>query len=207
MKGEVKAETQIPLKWPEDRPRTRFQDRKPQSSWKMNFADTMRGLERECRLAHATALLVTYNPNGHEDGGIAVWISRKPQDDYGWQDALGFIGVVPTAKDVEQSYMQRVRKIHPDGPTPNRVAFDELTKHRDNARRWIRGERLVEHETVMAVDTFKEPRHNLNAIRLTLSALRQIERCGSPVMMEQAWRGFRPALVGNVEDANVTTPA
>lgn len=187
--------TEMNLKWPEDRPRTRFQDRKPQAAWKMNYADTVKGLERELRLAKATSVLITHHKNGHEDGGVAVWISRKAVDNYGWQDALGFIGVVPTEKEIDHAYMNRVRKHAPDGPTPNLEMFHELTKHRDNARRWLRGQRTVEHETVMAVDTFKEVRHNLNAIKLVLSALRQIERCGSPVMMEQAWRGFRPALV------------
>lgn len=183
------------LKWPEDRPRTRFQDRKTQAAWKLNYGDTLKGLQSELSRAKATSVLVTHNTQNNDDGGVAVWISRKPVDDYGWQDALGFIGVVPTMKDIDHSYMEKIRRIHPDGPTPNRVAFDELTKHRDNARRWVRGERSMEHETCMAVDTFKEVRHNLNAIKLVLSALRQIERCGSPVMTEQAWRGFRKALV------------
>lgn len=205
----VELEDRQPLKWPEDRPRTRFQDRKPQAAWKMPYADTLKGLQRELELLKATSALITHNSYGHEDGGVAVWLSRKPVDDYGWQDALGFIGVVPTEKDITHAYMQRVSKIHPDGPTPNRVAFDELTKHRDNARRWVRGERTVEHETVMAVDTFKEIRHNLNAIKLTLAALRQIERCGSPVMMEQAFRGFRPALMAqpSTEEKNAAVTA
>lgn len=205
-KLEVKVET--PLKWPSDRPRTRFQDRKNNAAWKMIYSDTLKGLERELALVKATFALVTYNALGSEDGGVAIWLSRKPQDDYGWQDALGFIGTVPSKDQVNAAYREKVRRIHPDGPTPNRVLFDEITKHRDNALRWIRGERMVEPETVMAVDTFREVRHNLNAIKLTLSALRQIERCGSPVMMEQAWRGFRPALAAQAsEDSHATTVA
>lgn len=197
-KLEVKDET--PLKWPEDRPRVRFQDRKPQAAWKLSYADTLSGLTRELTLLKATFALVTHNSVSHDDGGVALWLSRKAQDEYGWQDALGFIGRIPSKQEVEHSYRERIRKIHPDGPTPNRVLFDEITKHRDNALRWIRGERLVEPETVMAVDTFKEIRHNLNAIKLTLSALRQIERCGSPVMMEQAFRGFRPAIAAQASE-------
>jgi hypothetical protein len=199
-KLEVKVET--PLKWPQDRPRIRFQDRKNNAAWKMTYTDTLKGLERELVLVKATFALVTYNSMNSEDGGVAIWLSRKPQDEYGWQDALGFIGTVPSKQEVTHAYHERIRKIHPDGPTPNRVLFDELTKHRDNALRWISGERLVEPETVMAVDTFREVRHNLNAIKLTLSALRQIERCGSPVMMEQAWRGFRPALAAQASEAS-----
>jgi hypothetical protein len=195
-----------PLKWPEDRPRTRFQDRKPQAAWKLSYAETLSGLHKELLLLKATSALVTHNNVGHDDGGVAVWLSRKPTEEYGWQDALGFIGVVPTERQIDHAYMQRVRKHAPDGPTPNLTMFHELTKHRDNARRWLRGEKTTEHEIVMAVDSFKEIRHNLNAIKLTLSALRQIERCGSPVMMEQAFRGFRPALVaGPGEETTAST--
>ena len=198
MKLEVQKE--MPLKWPQDRPRTRFQDRKPQAAWKLNLPDTMKALDKELVLLKATYAMVTHNVVGHEDGGVSLWLSRKAVDEYGWQDALGFIGVIPTVQEVDRAYMQLARKVHPECPTPNVAAFTELTKHRDNARRWIRGERLVEPETVMAVDTFKEVRHNLNAIKLTLSALRQIERCGSPVMMEQAFRGFRPAIAAQASE-------
>lgn len=194
----MEMETKNPLKWPDDRPRTRFQDRKNQAAWKLPFGDVLKGLERELRLVKATAVQVTNNPANHEDGGVAVWISRKPIDDYRWQDEFGFIGTIPTVQELDRAYMQKARNCAPDSPTPNIDRFHELTKLRDQGRRWIRGERIKEYETVMAVDAFREVRHNLNAVRLTLAALRQIERCGSPVMMEQAWRGFRPALVGVV---------
>lgn len=197
----LEIEDKVPLEWPEDRPRTRFQDRSSQNAWKLSYPDTLKAVTRELELVKATSAIVTHNLYGNEDGGVAVWFSRKPVDEYGWQDALGFIGTVPSADEVKASYREKIRKIHPDGPTPNRVLFDELTKHRDNALRWIKGERLVEHELVMAVDNFKEQRHNLNAIKLTLSAMRQIERCGSPVMMEQAFRGFRKQL-----SAQASTP-
>lgn len=208
MKHDLEVHDETPLKWPEDRPRTRFQDRAGQAAWKLPYPDTLKGLQRELTLLKATYALVTHNQAGHDDGGVAVWLSRKAVDEYGWQDALGFIGVIPMVKDIDHAYHERVRRIHPDGPTPNRVLFDEYTKHRDNAYKWVRGERTVEYETVMAVDTFKEVRHNLNAIKLTLAALRQIERCGSPVMMEQAFRGFRPALTAKAsEDANAAAIA
>lgn len=203
----MEYEQKFPLKWPEDRPRTRFQDRKTQAAWKMNYTDTMKGLQRELRLAKATSVLVTHNQSVHDDGGVAIWISRKPVDDYRWQDEFGFIGTVPSEKELDRAYMEKVRTCHPECPTPNLERFHELTKLRDQGRRWIRGERLREHETCMAVDNFKEIRHNMNAVRLTLAALRQIERCGSPVMTEQAWRGFRPALAAqpSSEEKNVVT--
>lgn len=205
-KLEVKVET--PLKWPGDRPRVRFQDRKNNAAWKLNYADTLSALERELHLNKVTFAMVTYNSLGSEDGGVAIWLSRKPQDEYGWQDALGFIGTIPTVQEIDRAYMKLAVRCNPEGPTANLPLFLELTRHRDNARKFVRGERNVEPETVMAVDTFREVRHNLNAIKLTLSALRQIERCGSPVMMEQAWRGFRPAIAAQAsEDSHATTVA
>jgi len=200
MTGKLEVEVKTPLKWPSDRHRIRFQDRKGNVAWKLSYTDTLAALEKELHLNKVTFALITYNSLGSEDGGVAIWLSRKPQDDYGWQDALGFIGTIPTKVEIEHTYREKVRKIHPDGPTPNPTLFMELTKHKENALRWITGGRMVEPETVMAVDTFKEVRHNLNAIKLTLSALRQIERCGSPVMMEQAWRGFRPALAAQASE-------
>jgi len=176
-----------PLKWPPDRPRTRFQDRQPQNAWKLNYQDTLAALEREMRLSKVTYGLVTHNTAGHEDAGVAVWMSRKPMDDYAWQDEFGFIGEIPTIQELDRAYMQKARKCAPDSPTPNIDRFRELTKLRDQV---------------------KEVRHNLNAIRITLAALRQIERCGDPAMTEQAWRGFKPALTAKAsEDANGSTAA
>ena len=199
----MESQSETPLKWPYDRPRTRFQDRKPQNAWKMTLNDSMKALEKEMKLSKVTFALITHNSIGHEDSGVAAWMSRKPMDDYAWQDEFGFIGEIPTIQELDRAYMQKARKCAPDTLTPNIDRFRELTKLRDQGRRWIRGERTVEHESVMASDKFKELRHNLNAIRITLSALRQIERCGDPVQTEQAWRGFRPALAakGVTEDA------
>jgi hypothetical protein len=191
---ELEVEDKVPLQWPEDRSRTRFQDRKQQNAWKLSYTDTMAALEREMRLSKVTFALITHNTIDHEDSGVAVWMSRKPMDDYAWQDEFGFIGTIPTVQELDRAYMQKARKVAPDSPTPNIDRFRELTRLRDQGRRWIRGERTVEHESVMASDRFKETRHNLNAIRLTLAALRQIERCGDPQMTEQAWRGFRKQL-------------
>lgn len=204
----MEVEKRQPLKWPEDRPRTRFQDRKPQNAWKLNYSDAMSALEREMKLSKVTAALITHHISGHEDSGVAVWMSRKPADDYAWQDEFGFIGEIPTVQELDRAYMQKARRCAPDSPTPNIDRFRELTKLRDQGRKWIRGERSMEHESVMASDKFKEVRHNLNAIRITLAALRQIERCGDPAMTEQAWRGFRPALAAKAsEDSHGATVA
>lgn len=191
MEGEVTH----PLRWPDDRPRTRLQDRKVQAAWKNDYSKTLGLVEKELKQLHVTEYNITHNGNSSEEGGVAVWFTMKPHDDYGWQEALGFVGVIPTVQEIDRAYMRQVQrtKCHPDNPDHPlnyRELFHELTKHRDNAIAWARGTRQFAHDKVMAVDNFREVRHNLNAIRLTIAALRQIERCGSPVMMEQALRGY-----------------
>lgn len=195
MEGEVKH----PLRWPDDRPRTRLQDRKVQAAWKNDYSKTVQLVERELKMLGVTEYEITHNGLSSEDGGVAVWFTMKPHDDYGWQEALGFVGVIPTVHEIERAYMRLVvkQKCHPDNPEKPvnyRDLFHDLTKHRDNAIAWARGTRQFAHDKVMAVDNFKEVRHNLNAIRLTIAALRQIERCGSPVMMEQALRGYNKQI-------------
>jgi hypothetical protein len=189
------GEDKFPLKWPDGVPRTRFQDRASRPAWKKNYTESVISLEKELKRLGATSWLITRNEPHSEDQGVSVYLSTKPIDDYSWQEALGFIGEVPTVKQIDLAYMERVRRIHPDGPTPDRVMFDELTKHRDRARAWAQGKRTVEHEKVLAVDAFRSQAWNITAIRLTISALRQIERCGSPVMVDRAWRGFHKQLI------------
>jgi hypothetical protein len=196
-----------PLRWPDSWPRTRFQDRKHQAAWKRTFQESVKVLLKELKLLGATSYMITNNGLAQptEDSGVAVYFSLKPVDDYGWQEALGFIGEVPTIQQIDRAYMEKVRKIHPDGPTPDPVLFHELTKHRDRARAWAKGERTVEHEKVMAIDAFKEQRLNVNAIRLTLYAMRQIERCGSGVIMDRAWRGFSKQITAGAGGSNDQT--
>jgi hypothetical protein len=190
-----KVKESTPLQWPDGWPRTRLQDRESKSAWKKNYADSVQGLLRELSRLGATACLITHNDRHSEDSGVSVYFSLKPLDNYGWQEALGFIGEVPTVQQIDRAYMERVKRIHPDGPTPDLVLFRSLTEHRDRARSWARGEQRVEHEKVIPCDAFREARWNVNAIRLTIAAMRQIERCGSPMMMERAFRGFSKALI------------
>lgn len=193
---------QRPLKWPEGWPRTRFQDRQSRPAWKKSYPQAVESLGKELKRLGATSWLITRNDASSEDAGVVVWISLKPVNDFLWQEALGFIGEVPTVQMIDRAYMDRAKKIHPDGPTPDATLFHELTKHRDRARAWARGERTVEHEKVIACDAFKEQRWNINAVRMTIFAMRQMERCGASSMMERAWRGFSKQITAGVGDVS-----
>lgn len=199
--GEVKQ----PLIWPEGQPRTRLNDRKSQSAWKRPYSKIVEYLEAELTRLGASSWLITHNDNSSADCGVAVYFSLKPETREEWQEALGFVGEIPTLAQIDKAYRDRATKVHPDGHTPDRVVFDALTKHRDRARAWAKGEQTVEHEKVMPIDTFNEVRLNLNAVRMVISALRQIERCGAPMMMERAFRGFHKQITSGVGDGPKTT--
>lgn len=194
MKNEMESEFKEPLLWPDGQPRTRLGDRKDQAAWKLPLAKSKDLLILELRRLKVTSALITHNSQSNPDSGVAVYFSLRPDDHEAWQEALGFVGEVPTLEQISHAYKERAKKVHPDGPTPDRVVFDSLTKHRDRAVAWAKGDEKKEYEKVMAVDSFKDMRLNINAIRLVLSALRQIERCGAPMMMERAFRGFHKAL-------------
>jgi hypothetical protein len=184
-----------PLRWPDGQARTRIQDRKTQGSWKKKAHEYQALLIAELKKIGATSVLITTNkfPDSERDPGVAVYFSMK-QEDYSWQEALGFIGTLPTVDQIQVSYREKAKRVHPDGPTPDAELFHAITKHRDSAVAYVTGKHLAEHEKVMAVDAFKEVRLNMAAIRLALSAIRQIERCGAPILMERAFRGFNKMI-------------
>jgi hypothetical protein len=193
---------QHPLRWPEGWPRTRLGDRKSQAAWKKPYADAVASLEKELKRLGATSHLVTHNDRESQDSGVAVYFTLKPDDKEAWQEALGFIGEVPTVDQIKSAYRERAQKVHPDGPTPDPVLFHALTKHRDRAVAWARGEQTVEHDKVIACDVFREVRWNVNAVRMTIFAMRQIERCGASVMMERAWRGFSKQITATASSTS-----
>jgi hypothetical protein len=193
-------EEQRPLKWPEGWSRTRLEDRKPQSAWKRTFQQSVDSLSKELKRLGATAWLLTRNDVGSGDQGVAVYISMKPVDNYGWQEALGFIGEVPTQQQIDRAYMDKARTLPRVGGDPDPELLMKLTKHRDRARAWARGEQTIEHERVIACDVFKEQRWNVIAIRGTIYCMRMMKRYGATDMTERAWRGFSKQITAGVGD-------
>ena len=183
-----------PLRWPDGWPRTRIQDRKPQASWKKGRLQALEALGAEMKRLGATDWIVTTNERSEQDPGVAIYFTRKPLNEFAWQEALGLIGEVPTLAAIDKAYRDRAQKCHPDRPGGDAKLFAALTEHRDRARDWATGRHRIEHEYVLACDQFSEVRLNITAIRLTVYALRQIERCGASVMMERAFQGFHKQI-------------
>jgi hypothetical protein len=117
----MKSEFQEPLLWPDGQPRTRLGDRKDQGAWKLPYSKSRDLLITELRRLKVTSCLITHNSQSNPDSGVAVYFSLKPDDREAWQEALGFVGEVPTLEQISQAYRERAKRVHPDGPTPDRV--------------------------------------------------------------------------------------
>jgi hypothetical protein len=191
----------FPLSWPEDEPRTRPQDRKFQAAWKKTATQYRDALEKELTRMEAPSFIISSNvpltqrgamERGLEplDVGVAVYFSRKVKEDFSWQDVFNIHDPAPTEEQVDAAFRPLAKKYHPDSPTGDRAMFETLTKHRDNAKRWINRKTNQDFSHVIACDAFKEVRLNMAAIVLTIKAIRQLERCGTSSMLERAFKGF-----------------
>jgi hypothetical protein len=130
------------------------------------------------------------------DVGVAVYFSRPAKEDFSWQDALGIHDPAPTEEQVQSAYRKLAGQYHPDRGG-DAAMFASVTKHRDNALRWINQRTSQRFDYVIACDQFREVRLNMAAIVLTIRAIRQIERCGTSSLLERAFKGFSalPAYV------------
>jgi len=192
----VTHEIEQSLRWPDGQPRTPIQARESRSAWKQPLGKVWESLQKELERSGATSSLITHSLD-HRDPGVAVYFSRKAQNEFAWQEAFGLVGIVPSREQIERAYKERIKRIHPDGPTPDAELFMALTRHRDRALDWAAGRHRADHEYVIAIDCFDATRLNLNAVRIVLYSLRRIEDCGSPLMLERAFQGFHKALTAN----------
>lgn len=203
----------FPLFWPADWPRTRPQDRRSMSSWKRNATQYRDALATELHRMQAPVAVISSNVPlnlrggltvGVEplDVGVAVYFSRAIKEDFAWQDALGIHDPAPTEQQITDAYRRLAQMYHPDRGG-DVAMFQAVTKHRDNALRWVLRKTSQQFDYVIACDQFREVRLNLAAIGLTIKAIRQIERCGTSSLLERAFKGFSalPAVAGPSSDA------
>jgi hypothetical protein len=200
-----------PLAWPDGWSRTRPQDQRTNAQWRLPLGTYRSMLVKELDRMGTLGLVVSSNiadlmsirySAGMEprDPGVAVYFSRTPKEDYRWQDALEIRSPFPTLAEVEAAYRRLSAKYHPDNKsTGDTEMFLAMTKHCARAKAWIERRDGLTHDLVLACDQFKEVRLNLNAIRLTLAAIRQIERCGASSMLERAFKGFAAITAGSEE--------
>lgn len=190
----------FPLAWPSGWQRTRPQDQRKMSAWKGTATKYRDMLATELdRMKSPFSVISTNVPlnvrgalsAGIEplDVGVAVYFSREMKEDFSWQDALGIHDPAPTEAQVQDSYRKLAQLYHPDRGG-DVAMFQAVTRHRDNALRWINRKTDARFDYVIACDQFKEVRLNMAAITLTIKAIRQIERCGTSSLLERAFKGF-----------------
>lgn len=183
-----------PLAWPEGWLRTRIQDREVRAAWKKSERQSIEALEVELkRFGVLSAVLTRKDPadfRGAPDPSVALWFSRKRKDDFSWQDALGIKNPAPEREEIDSAYRTLARKYHPDMGGGDIEMFRAITAHYKNAVTYV--ERLTgkTHELSIACDKYEQAKWNINAIRMTLHSLRQIERDGASALLEQAMKGF-----------------
>lgn len=189
-----------PLAWPEGWVRMRIQDRKAQAAWKKNANDSRDLLVKELERWDVESMLISTNiptkfsgalqtVQEPRDPGVALYFSRKLKEDYTWQDILGINDPAPSLEMIDRAYRDKARLHHPDSGGDIET-FKMITAARDKARAWVNQREHQDHQYVIACDTFKEVRWNITAIRLTIAALRQMERCGTSSLLERAFKGF-----------------
>ena len=188
-----------PLKWPDGWTRTRIADQKVNHAWKKPWTTVQLGLEKELRKLGVTSALVTVMGDpGARDPGVALYFSRRPQEDHTWQEVLQIDSPLPTLEEIDNAFRKLALPHHPDRVSATGKGdpqlFNFYSEHRKKAKEWVLGTHTHAHDLVIACDKFKEPRWNLNAIKMTIQAIRNIERYGTTSLMERAFTGFKAAL-------------
>ena len=189
-----------PLSWPDGWPRTRPQDRRPMAAWKRTANQYRDALEKELTRMESPSFVISSNVQLNQRGamtpgvepldvGVAVYFARKIKEDFSWQDALSIHDPAPTEQQVQESFRRLAQLYHPDRGG-DIAMFQSVTKHRDNALRWINRKTNQNFDYVIACDQFREVRLNMAAIVMTIKAIRQIERCGTSSLLERAFKGF-----------------
>lgn len=189
---EVKLKEQNPLKWPEGWHRTLLNNRQNNAKWRLTFHDYMRLLDKELARMDVTHAMLTRNvgPIESRDPGVALYFSRHIEQDFSWQEILGITDPNPSMEMIDRAFREKSKIYHTDVLNGgDKEAFILLNDARQAARRWIQPKDNFQY--VIANDKWKEPRWNIQAIRITLEGFRKIEEAGSSGVLERVYSGFQ----------------
>ena len=200
-----------PLVWPEGWPRTLLKDREKRGAWKKTERQSIAMLEKELAIFGAVAPVITRQDpmdlRAAPDPSIAVWFSRKTDENFDWQRALGIDNPSPTREEILAAFRPLAMKYHPDNQTTGDVEtyrlFDE---HKKNALAYVERSQGRAHGFCIPCDNFSEARWNIVALANTIRSLRQMERDGTSRLLERAMKAFS-ALPEHKEASNVVTSA
>jgi len=203
----LRVSEQSPVKWAEGWDRTPIGERREMKAWKKPFIYYRDALLQQLERLGASEVVISYNQadEARRDPGVTVYFSRPLKEDYSWQMGLGIDNPAPTLQEIDDAYRRKAAVNHPDRGGDVEI-FKKLGQYRIQARAWVMNKTRTDHEYALPCDRFKEPRWNLNALRLGIAALRRLEEYGLPGMLERTFRGFRvalPAQASSQEEANV----
>jgi hypothetical protein len=186
-----------PLKWPDGWPRTAIRDREGRPAWKKSELQAIDVLAMELKRFDVLAWAITRKDpqdiRTAPDPSIAIQFSRKREDDFAWQGALGITNPAPSLDEIETAFRKLASQHHPDRGGDIET-FHALTQHKKAAIAYVNRLSGISHDYVIACDKFKEARWNITAICHTIHSLRQMERDGTSRLLERAMEGFKPAL-------------
>jgi DnaJ domain len=181
-----------PLKWPSGWPRVLPEKQKTQSQWKKPISFYKDQLESELQRMGAEQYMLTMNDPGHRDAGVAVWFSRKRDEDFSWRETLEITAAYPSIEDVDAAYRRLAQKYHPDNASTSDVEiFHKISKAKIAARDWVNRREGNTYGYSLASDTFKEQRLNIAALASSIRYIRGLERCGTSSIMEKTIEGFK----------------
>jgi hypothetical protein len=170
-----------------------IRDREVRTAWKKTERQALETLELELKRFNALSWALTRkDPQDFRtapDPSVAVQFSRKREDDFSWQGALGISNPAPSHEEIETAFRRLAAPHHPD-KGGDIETWHALTQHKKNALAYVNRLSGKSPDYVIACDKFKETRWNITAICHTIHSLRQMERDGTSRLLERALTGF-----------------
>jgi hypothetical protein len=198
VKEAVRVEEKHPLDWAKEAPRTLIGDRRSMKSWKKPLSHYKTKLIEELRKVGATEVQLSFHDDSKAalDPGVTVYFSKAgAAQDTQWQAALGIDSPLPSVAEINAAFQGKAKKYHPDNlDTGDVKIFQQFAVHRDNAIRYVTGKRNQEQKIALACDRYTEVRWNINALAISVSALRRLEEFGIAGFLERVFRGFRTQI-------------
>jgi len=194
-----------PLKWPEGWVRTLPEHQRTRTQWKKPQSFYIDSLEKELGRMGTVSSVLTINPRGDRDPGVAVWFSRTKKDDFSWRETLQMAIAYPTLADIDDAYRRLAKIYHPEGSNPDINIFHKLADAKAKARYWVSRQEGNTFDYAIACDSFRETRLNVAALANSIRHIRGLEQCGTSAIMEKTFQGF--AQISEKAESHVTTAA
>lgn len=178
------------LKWPEGWQRTLPEKQETNKQWKKPYKFYVGMLETELKRIGSETYLLTSNPPGDRDPGVAIWFSRTKRDDFSWRETLRIPDAYPTLTQIDDAYRALVKIYHPEGSGGDIAIFHKITDARAAAKNWLNHRDGSVFDSAIGADKFKEARLNVAALANSIRHIRGLDRCGTSAIMEKTLQGF-----------------